>query len=140
MNLEAAKFVLYGGSPTERALLFVTKNAADQIGAGEVTGSLEPGKQADFVIWNAPPLSTRATARQTWVDGRLYWDAERDLGRQAAIEAEREALVTLAIGDGEEEGGSGSGAEPEGRRYEAPAEILWSATELGCNDQVAEGH
>jgi imidazolonepropionase-like amidohydrolase len=141
MNLEAAKSVRYGGTPAERALLFVTRNAADQIGAGEVTGSLESGKHADFVLWNAPPLSTRATARQTWVDGRLYWDAERDLGRQAAIEAERAALIELAIGDdADEEGGSDSGAEPEGRRYLAPAEILWSETELGCNDHVAEGH
>jgi imidazolonepropionase-like amidohydrolase len=141
MNLEAAKSVRYGGTPAERALLFVTKNAADQIGAGEVTGSLEPGKDADFVIWNAAPLSTRATARQTWVDGELYWDAERDLGRQAAIQAEREALIRLARGDDEEgEEGRAAGEEPEGRRYRAPAEIFWSSMELGCNHLVAEGH
>jgi hypothetical protein len=75
------------------------------------------------------------------VDGALYWDAERDLGRQAAIEAEREALLMLARGeDDEEESDVGSGEEPDGRRYQAPAEIYWSLTELGCNDLVAEGH
>ena len=142
LNTEAAKSVRYGGTEAERALLFVTKNAADQIGAGEVTGSLELGKHADFVIWNAPPLSTRASARQTWVDGKLYWDAELDLDRQAAIEAERVALVALAMGSGDEDADEGGGgAEPEGRRYKAPAELLWSGLELGCNDLAnGEGH
>jgi imidazolonepropionase len=32
----------------------VTINAAHAIGKGRVTGTIEVGKQADFVIWNLP--------------------------------------------------------------------------------------
>ncbi|HEX5465955.1 MAG TPA: imidazolonepropionase [Candidatus Limnocylindrales bacterium] len=40
-------------SPSE-ALAAVTVNAAAALGLGESHGSLEPGKQADLVIWDAP--------------------------------------------------------------------------------------
>jgi imidazolonepropionase-like amidohydrolase len=137
LNTEAAKSVRYGGTPEERALLFVTLNAASQIGAAERVGSLEPGKDADFVVWNAPPLSTRAIAKQTWIEGKLYWDAELDLGRQNALREEREALLKLAREAGEKSGDDG--AEPaEDSHYEATAEWIWAHTELGCNGLVAE--
>ncbi len=41
-----------GMTPSE-ALTAVTVNAAWAIGMGEIVGSLDPGKQADLVIWNA---------------------------------------------------------------------------------------
>ena len=37
-----------------QALAAATINAAFAIGRGDRVGSLEPGKQADLVIWNAP--------------------------------------------------------------------------------------
>ena len=40
----------------EEVLTAVTLNAAAAIGMAEQTGSLEPGKQADLVIWDAPDL------------------------------------------------------------------------------------
>jgi imidazolonepropionase-like amidohydrolase len=141
LNTEAAKAVRYGGTDPETALRFVTRNAAEQIGAGAVIGSLEPGKHADFVVWNAPPLSTGATARQTWVDGKLYWDAELDLDRQAAIQAEYEALLALARDAGNEESEGGGAEASDAGGYRAPAEIEWSNQELGCNDLAnREGH
>jgi len=137
LNTEAAKSVRYGGTPEERALLFVTLNAASQIGAADRVGSLEPGKDADFVVWNAPPLSTRAIALQTWIEGKLYWDAKLDEGRQDALREEREALLTLAREASKKSGGAGEEAAEESH-YEATAEWIWSHTELGCNGLVAE--
>jgi imidazolonepropionase len=40
-------------TPAE-ALVAVTINAAHACGVGEFVGSLEPGKKADVVVWNAP--------------------------------------------------------------------------------------
>ncbi len=40
----------------EEALTAVTLNAAAAVGRAERLGSLEPGKQADLVIWDAPNL------------------------------------------------------------------------------------
>lgn len=45
----------YGLSPAE-VLTGVTLNAACAIKRGEEIGTLEPGKQADLVIWDAPDL------------------------------------------------------------------------------------
>jgi imidazolonepropionase-like amidohydrolase len=136
LNTEAAKSVRYGGTPVETALRFVTINAAEQIGADHVVGSIEPGKHADFVLWDAPPLSTRATARQTWIEGKLYWDADRDADRTAAMRQEREALVARARAtDGAEDPGGAGGDAPEraGHTWQAPAEYLWSRIDAGCN-------
>ena len=93
MNLEAAKAVRYGGVPEQEALKFVTLNPAIQLGVEERVGSLEPGKDADFVIWNGSPLSTYSLVEQTWVDGRRYFDREQDLGLRQVIAAERDTLL-----------------------------------------------
>jgi imidazolonepropionase-like amidohydrolase len=108
---EAAKAVRYGGMSEEAALELVTINPAIQLGIDHRTGSLEPGKDADFVIWNGHPLSTYSRAEQTWVDGRRYFDREADLAMRAEIEAEREALLAEAEGPDEEEGDEEEEAE-----------------------------
>jgi imidazolonepropionase len=41
----------YGLSPAE-ALTAATRNAAHAVGRGDRIGSLEPGKQADLVVWD----------------------------------------------------------------------------------------
>lgn len=96
MNLEAAKAVRYGGVPEEEALKFVTLNPAIQLGIQDRVGSLEAGKDADFVIWSGDPLSSYSIAEETWVDGRKYFDRTDDLARREAIAAERKALLARA--------------------------------------------
>jgi hypothetical protein len=103
LNTEAAKAVRYGGVAEEEALKLVTLNPAIQLGVGDRAGSLEPGKDADFVIWNGHPLSTYSLAEQTWIDGRRYFDREADLARRSELAAEREALLTEAAGEAEED-------------------------------------
>ncbi len=44
-----------GLTPSE-ALVAVTINAAHSVGLGAEIGSLEPGKQADLVVWNVPSV------------------------------------------------------------------------------------
>ena len=93
LNTEAAKAVKYGGVPPAEALKFVTLNPAKQLRIDNRVGSLEPGKDADFVIWSASPLSTYARPEQTWIDGRRYFDVEEDAALRIAAATERAALV-----------------------------------------------
>jgi N-acetylglucosamine-6-phosphate deacetylase len=96
LNLEAAKAVKYGGTPEEEALKFVTLNPARQLRIDHRVGSLEPGKDADLVLWSGSPLDTRTVCLQTWIEGQLYFDRNRDAERTAARGKERRALIEKA--------------------------------------------
>lgn len=96
MNWEAAKMVRTGLDP-ETALSLVTNRTADLLGISDRVGSLEPGKDADFVIWSGDPLSTFTIAEQTWIDGRRYFDIEEDAALRAAVERERAELIRLIL-------------------------------------------
>jgi imidazolonepropionase-like amidohydrolase len=58
----------------EHAISWITSNAARSIGVGDQTGSLEPGKRGDVVIWSADPFSVYARADQVFIDGALTFD------------------------------------------------------------------
>lgn len=96
MNQEAAKSLRWGGLSPEEALALVTINPARQLGVAAQVGSLEPGKQADFAVWSAPPLDARAVCQETWVEGRRCYQRQRDLAARALGETEREALMQAA--------------------------------------------
>lgn len=93
MNLEAAKAVKYGGLSEVEALKFVTINPAKQLKIDNRTGSLEIGKDADFVIWSGHPLSVYSVAEQTWVDGLKEFDRQADIAERESIEKERKSLI-----------------------------------------------
>ena len=130
LNTEAAKAVKYGGVPEDEALKFVTLNPAKQLRIDDRVGSLEPGKDGDFVIWSASPLSTYARAEQTWIDGRRYFSLEDDAAMRAAATSEREALAqkaltermrTLAAGGG---AGAAAARRPDAAAAPEPPEVL----------------
>jgi imidazolonepropionase-like amidohydrolase len=60
--------------PPERAINWITSNAAKSLGINDRTGSLEAGKMADVVIWNGNPFSVYAKANQVFIDGALVYD------------------------------------------------------------------
>jgi imidazolonepropionase-like amidohydrolase len=93
LNTEAAKAVKHGRLTETEALALVTINPARQLRIDGRTGSLEPGKDADFVVWSGPPLSTYSRAEQTWVDGRRYFDLAADARQREADAAERNRLL-----------------------------------------------
>ena len=65
----------------ERAIRWVTSNAAKSLGIAERTGTLEAGKMADVVVWNQNPFSVYAKAEQVYIDGARIYD-RNDRSRQ----------------------------------------------------------
>ena len=108
LNTEAAKAVKYGGVPRADALKFVTLNPAKQLGISSRVGSLEPGKDADFVLWSGDPLSTYSHCQQTWVDGRMYFDRELDKKLQGELRQEKARLIQKVLASKDEGGGKDS--------------------------------
>lgn len=97
LNADAAKAVKYGGLSETDALKLVTINPGRQLRIEARTGSLEVGKDADFVIWSGNPLSTFSRAEQTWIDGTRYFDLETDQNLREDSARERARLVAKAL-------------------------------------------
>src|ERR1041384_6473386 len=79
LNQEVAKAMYAGiraGIPITRdqALRWMTANPAWVLGIDSITGTLEPGKMADVVLWSADPFSVYAKAMQVYNDGWLVYD------------------------------------------------------------------
>ena len=79
LNQEAAKALAAGRAAglqisENDALRWITANAAWALGIDDRVGTLEPGKQADVVVWSANPFSVYARADQVFVDGALLFD------------------------------------------------------------------
>jgi imidazolonepropionase-like amidohydrolase len=96
MNWEAGKLLRTGVSE-EDALATVTINAARVVSIDDRVGSLEPGKDADFVIWSGHPLSQFTKAEQTWIDGRRYFSLEEDRALRERVVSERARLTQLIL-------------------------------------------
>lgn len=96
MNWEAAK-VVQTGVAEEDALAMITINPAKMLGIDHRVGSLEAGKDADFVIWERHPLATDTRAVQTWVDGRKYFDIEDDAHMREEVRKQHAQLVQRAL-------------------------------------------
>lgn len=79
LNQEAAKAIEAGREAgiqvsENDALRWITANAAWALGIDDRVGTLEPGKQADVVIWSRNPFSVYARADQVFIDGALMYD------------------------------------------------------------------
>tara|TARA_R110000782_G_scaffold15505_5_gene45283 strand:- start:538 stop:1902 length:1365 start_codon:yes stop_codon:yes gene_type:complete len=64
--------------PPERAIQWITINAAKALGIGDVTGSLEAGKMADVVVWTGSPFSIYSKAERVYIDGALAFELGND--------------------------------------------------------------
>ena len=79
LNQEAAKAMAAGaeiGLPVseEQAIKWLTINPAWALGLDDKIGSLEPGKNADVVLWSGDPFSVYTRAEKVWVDGAMLYD------------------------------------------------------------------
>ena len=113
MNLEAAKAVKYGGLDEAEALKFVTINPAKQLKIDKHVGSLELGKDADFVVWSGHPLSTYSICEQTWLDGKQYFSLEQDQYYRERDSKVRNDLIQKIL---QAPDNGGKKMKPKGRR------------------------
>ena len=90
----------------EDAIRWLTINPAKALGIDKQTGSLEPGKMADVVLWSGNPFSVYSRAEKVYIDGALVYD-RNDPARQPQTDFE------LGIRDGR-------GGEPMMRRHGLP--------------------
>ena len=60
--------------PPERAIRWITFNAARALGIADVVGTLEAGKMADVTVWDGNPFSIYTKAQQVYIDGALVYE------------------------------------------------------------------
>ena len=86
LNIEAGKAAAAGRRaglpiPPERAIRWITSNAARAIGLGDRIGHIAPGMNADLVLWSGDPFSIYTKADQVFIDGAIAFD-RKDPARQ----------------------------------------------------------
>ncbi len=64
--------------PAERAIRWITSNAAKALGIDAMTGTLEVGKMADVVLWDGDPFSVYTKAERVYIDGALAFERGND--------------------------------------------------------------
>jgi imidazolonepropionase-like amidohydrolase len=75
LRYQAAIAIKYGLDPDE-ALKAITLNPAKLIGMDDRIGSLEPGKDADLVIFDGDPFDIQTKVIKTFINGKLVYTAE----------------------------------------------------------------
>jgi imidazolonepropionase-like amidohydrolase len=79
LNQEAAK-AMYAGQRAgikvgrEQAIRWLTVNPAWALGIDSLTGTLQPGKAADLVVWSGDPFSVYSKAEKVYNEGWLVFD------------------------------------------------------------------
>ena len=99
LNQEAAKAIKYGGTSEEEAWKMVTLNPAKLLHLDSHMGSIKVGKDADIVLWSNNPLSVYSKVIQTYVDGKLMFDLERDKELRERDLKERMRIIKLMSED-----------------------------------------
>jgi imidazolonepropionase-like amidohydrolase len=72
--LRSAALMVREGMSREKALEGLTMAGAKMLDLSSRIGSLEKGKDADFIILSGDPLSVYTKVEQTWVEGLKRWD------------------------------------------------------------------
>ncbi len=122
LNQEAAKSMLYGGLSHDDALKLVTLNPAIQLGIDKRVGSIDVGKDADLVIYNHDPLSVYAVVQKTLIDGRVYFDRDKEIAGRGALEQEKKELRAKAKKASEKKAEEAGGKKGEKKTEEKKPE------------------
>ncbi len=72
--LRSAALAVRAGMSRKAALEGLTLTAAKMLDLGHRVGSLEAGKDADFILLSGDPFSVYTKVKQTWVEGKLVFD------------------------------------------------------------------
>ncbi len=107
LNTEAAKSMKYGGLTETEAISMITINPAKQLGIENRVGSIEPGKDADLVIYDKSPLSDYAKVQKVLIDGTVYFDRDNEVSGRAAKAAEKQKLIDKEKQNQPRQGGRG---------------------------------
>lgn len=79
--LRTAAITVRGGLDTETALKAVTLHAAEAMHLADRVGSLEKGKDADFVVLSGEPFSVYTRVLETYIDGHRVFNLADDKDR-----------------------------------------------------------
>ncbi len=66
--------------PPERAITWITANAAKALGIEAQTGTLEVGKMGDVTVWDGNPFSVYTKVVKVYIDGALAYDRDDPAG------------------------------------------------------------
>ncbi|MEN2767064.1 amidohydrolase [Ornithinibacillus xuwenensis] len=66
----SAVHAINGGITEEQALRAITIDAAKHLGVADRVGSIEVGKDADFVIWSGNPFDLRSQVEHVFIEGK----------------------------------------------------------------------
>ncbi|MEM1041778.1 MAG: amidohydrolase family protein [Bacteroidota bacterium] len=83
--LRSAAFGVRAGMSREAALASVKLAGARMLGLDDRLGSLEAGKDADFIVLSGDPLSTYTHVEQTYLDGKKVFDRANPEDRAYAV-------------------------------------------------------
>ncbi|MGI8671876.1 MAG: amidohydrolase family protein [Luteitalea sp.] len=83
--LRSAAMAIRGGMPRDRALYALTMAGARMLKLETRVGTLDAGKDADFVVLSGDPFSVYTTVEQTWVEGRKVFDLANPKDRLVAF-------------------------------------------------------
>lgn len=97
LNQEAAKTVKYGGMTELEAWKMVTINPAKLLHIDDRVGSIKVGKDADLVLWSGHPMSIYSKAEKTLIEGKTYFDLEKDKQKREDIKKERNQLIKMML-------------------------------------------
>jgi len=131
LNTEAAKAIKYGGSSDEDALKMVTLNPAKQLRIENHVGSIEPGKDADLVLWSGRPMSTTSRCEQTWIDGAPFFTRQADQTRRAEQAQLRSRLIQAVLA-AEQKPSKGKSQDDGAPTQRLAEEDRWPRVDLYC--------
>lgn len=102
--LRSAALAVRGGMSREKALYGLTMANAIILDMSDRIGSLESGKDADFIILSGDPLSVYTHVLETWVEGKKVFDRDNPEDYLRAVGGKGAGEPTM-MHDHDDEGG-----------------------------------